>query len=84
VKKRLLLEDLLQQAAKLEAFVYNFKNDNEEYIKIIKSIENKVHDSLSDKKRPLQLAENKINKNELKNIYRSCSNRSKKLLVIQK
>jgi hypothetical protein len=70
VKKRLLL-DLLQQAAKLEAFVYNFKNDNEEYIKIIKSIENKVHDSLSDKKRPLQLAENKINKinkNELKNI----------------
>jgi hypothetical protein len=68
VKKRLLLEDLLQQAAKLEAFVYNFKNDNEEYIKIIKSIENKVHDSLSDKKRPLQLAENKINKNKLKNI----------------
>jgi hypothetical protein len=69
VKKRLLLEDLLQQAAKLEAFVYNFKNDNEEYIKIIKSIENKVHDSLSDKKRSLQLAENKINKNELKNIW---------------
>jgi hypothetical protein len=61
VKKRLLLEDLRQQIAKLEAFVYNFKNDNEEYIKIIKSIENKVHDSLSDKKRPLQLAEKALN-----------------------
>jgi hypothetical protein len=29
---------------------------HEEYIKVIKSIENKIHESLSDKKRLLQLA----------------------------
>jgi hypothetical protein len=40
----------------VQAFVYNYKNNNEEYIQIIQSIENKVHDSLSDKKKLLKLA----------------------------
>jgi DNA repair exonuclease SbcCD ATPase subunit len=48
-----LLEGLQQQTAKVQAFVYNYKNNNEEYIQIIQSIENKVHDSLSDKKKLL-------------------------------
>ena len=30
--------------------MYNFKTYNEEYIEVIKSIENKVHESLLDKK----------------------------------
>jgi hypothetical protein len=50
------LEGLRQQTARLESFVYNYKNNNEEYVKLIKSIETKVHDCLSDKKRLLQLA----------------------------
>jgi DNA repair ATPase RecN len=37
-----LLETIRQQTAKLEAFVYNYKNNNEEYVKVIKSIENKI------------------------------------------
>ena len=45
-----LLKGLQQQREKLEAFVYNYKNNDEEYIKVIKSIEDKIHDSLSDKK----------------------------------
>jgi hypothetical protein len=36
--------------------VYNYKSDNEEYVKIIKSIESKVHDFLSDKKKLLNAA----------------------------
>jgi hypothetical protein len=51
-----VLQGLRQQTAGLESFVYNYKNDDDEYIKVIKSIENKVRDSLSDKKRLLQLA----------------------------
>jgi chromosome segregation ATPase len=47
-----ILQGLRQQAAKLESFVNNYKNDNGEYKKIIKSIEDKLHDSLSDKKKP--------------------------------
>jgi hypothetical protein len=45
-----LLDGLRQQTAKVQEFVYNYKNTNEEYVKVIKSIENKVHDFLSDKK----------------------------------
>ena len=51
-----LLKGLQQQREKLEAFVYNYKNNDEEYIKVIKSIENKIYDSLSDKKPFLKLA----------------------------
>jgi chromosome segregation ATPase len=36
-----VLEGLRQQTAKLESFVYNYKNNNEEYVKVIKSIEKK-------------------------------------------
>jgi hypothetical protein len=36
--------------------MYNYKNYNEEYVKVIKSIENKVHDFLSDKKKLLNTA----------------------------
>jgi hypothetical protein len=36
--------------------VYNYKNYNEEYVEVIKSIENKVHDFLSDKKKLLNTA----------------------------
>jgi hypothetical protein len=50
------LQYLQQQLAKLEAFAYNFKNNNEEYIEVIKSIENKISEYLSDKKKLLQLA----------------------------
>jgi hypothetical protein len=51
-----LLEGLRQQTAKVQAFVYNYKNNNEEYVEVIKSIENKVHDFLSDKKKFLNAA----------------------------
>jgi chromosome segregation ATPase len=47
-----LLEDLRQQTAKVQAFVYNYKNNNEEYVEVIKGIENKISDFLSDKKTP--------------------------------
>jgi hypothetical protein len=51
-----LLEGLQQQTAKVQAFVYNYKNNNEEYVEVIKSIENKICDLLSDKKTFLKLA----------------------------
>jgi hypothetical protein len=51
-----LLKGLQQEREKLEAIVYNYKNNDEDYIKIIKSIENKIHDLLSDKKPFLKLA----------------------------
>jgi hypothetical protein len=54
-ERKLWLQNLKLQAAKLEAFMYTMTN-NEEYIEVIKSIENKVHESLLDKKRLLQLA----------------------------
>jgi cell division septum initiation protein DivIVA len=50
------LQDLRQQTAKLESFMYNYKNYNEEYTNSIKTIENKVQDILSDKKAFLKLA----------------------------
>ena len=55
VREAALLQGLQQQRAKVEAFVYNYKNNNEEYVNVIKSIENKIHDFLSDKKRLLNL-----------------------------
>jgi chromosome segregation ATPase len=51
-----LLEDLRQQTAKVQTFVYNYKNNNEEYVEVIKSIENKVHDFLSNKRKFLNTA----------------------------
>jgi DNA repair exonuclease SbcCD ATPase subunit len=51
-----LLQGLQQHTARLEGFVYNYKNNNEEYIKLIKNIENKVHDYLSNKKKLLNTA----------------------------
>jgi hypothetical protein len=51
-----LLEGLQQQTAKVQAFVYNYKNNNEEYVEVIKSIENRISDFLSSKKTFLKLA----------------------------
>ncbi|MFL6391921.1 MAG: hypothetical protein ACJ71E_07725, partial [Nitrososphaeraceae archaeon] len=56
VREAALLQGLQQQRAKVEAFVYNYKNYNEEYVEVINSIENKVHDFLSDKKKLLNAA----------------------------
>jgi hypothetical protein len=50
------LRYLQQQVAKQETFAYNFKNNNEEYIEVIKSIENKISDFLSNKKTFLNIA----------------------------
>jgi hypothetical protein len=47
---------LLEQAAKMEAFVNNYKNNDQEYTKLTKSIEDKVRDSFSYKKRFIELA----------------------------
>jgi hypothetical protein len=54
--KTSMLRMLQQQAAKMETFVNNYKNNDQEYIKLKKSIEDKVHESLSYKKRFLELA----------------------------
>jgi hypothetical protein len=51
-----LLEGLRQQTAKVQAFIYNYKNNNEEYVEVIKSIENKISDFLSNKKTFLKIA----------------------------
>ena len=40
----------------MEAFVHNYKNNDQEYNKLKKSIDDKVHDSLSNKKMFLDLA----------------------------
>jgi hypothetical protein len=50
------LEYLRQQTAKLEAFVYNFRNNDEGYAKLIKTIEEEVLRILSNKKALLKLA----------------------------
>jgi hypothetical protein len=54
--KTSMLQTLREQAAKMEAFVNNYKTRDQEYVKLIKSIEDKVRDALSDKKRFLELA----------------------------
>ena len=51
-----LLQGLRQQTARLDAFVYNYKNNDEEYVKLIKSIENKAHNYLSGKKTFFKMA----------------------------
>ena len=51
-----LVQDLQQQTARLETFVYNYKNNDEVYVKVLKSIENKVQDLISNKKAFLKLA----------------------------
>ncbi|MFL6522944.1 MAG: hypothetical protein ACJ71B_05635 [Nitrososphaera sp.] len=50
------LEYLRQQTAKLEAFVYNFRNNDEGYAKLIKTIEEEVLRILSNRKALLKLA----------------------------
>ena len=50
------LQDLQQQRMKQEAIVRQFGNNNEEYIKIRKTVEEKVHSFLSDAKPLLRLA----------------------------
>jgi hypothetical protein len=51
-----LLQGLRQQSGRLEVLVNNYKNNNEEYVKFIKSIENKISDLLSNKKIFLKIA----------------------------
>ena len=51
-----LLEGLQQQTAKVQAFVYNYKNNDQEYVEVIKSIENKISDFVSNKKMLLKVA----------------------------
>jgi hypothetical protein len=51
-----MLQMLREQAAKMEAFVNNYKNNDQEYTKLKKSIEDIIRDTLSDKKRFLELA----------------------------
>ena len=41
---------------KLESLVDNFQNNNEEYVKIKNTVEEKVHNVLSDRKMVLKLA----------------------------
>ena len=50
------LRHLQQQRMKQEALVKHFENNNEEYINIVKTIKDKVHNTLSDVKVFLQLA----------------------------
>ena len=38
VREAAILECLQQQTARLESFVYNYKNNDDEYIKIIKAL----------------------------------------------
>lgn len=50
------LRSLQQQRIKQEAIVKHFENNNEEYAKIKKTVEEKVHSVLSDRKMVLKLA----------------------------
>jgi hypothetical protein len=54
--KTSMLQTLREQAAKMEAFVNNYKTNDQEYVKLVKDIKDKVRDALSDKKRFLELA----------------------------
>jgi chromosome segregation ATPase len=51
-----LLEGLRQQTAKVQAFVYNYKHNDEQYVEVIESTENKISDFLSNKKTFLKIA----------------------------
>ena len=55
-EQRLELTKYRLQKVRLEGLVDNFQNDNEEYIKIRNTVEEKVHSVLSDKKMLLKLA----------------------------
>jgi hypothetical protein len=55
-EQRLGLTKLQMQKVRLKALVDNFQNNNEEYIKIRNTVEEKVHSVLSDKKTLLKLA----------------------------
>ena len=50
------LRYLQQQRIKQEAIVKHFENNNEEYAKIKKTVEEKVHSVLSDRRMVLKLA----------------------------
>ncbi len=54
--KTSMLQMLREQAAKMEAFVNNYKTKDQEYIKLKKSIEDIIRDILSEKKRFIELA----------------------------
>ncbi len=51
-----LLQGLRQQLARLGEFAYNYKNNNEDYVQLIKNIENKISDLLSNNKTFLKIA----------------------------
>jgi hypothetical protein len=55
-EQRLELTKLQMQKVRLKALVDNFQNNNEEYIKIRNTVEEKVHNILSDRKMLLKLA----------------------------
>ena len=55
-KEMVRLQVLQQQRIKQEDIVKHFENNNEEYANIVKTIKDKVHNTLSDKKALLQLA----------------------------
>jgi uncharacterized protein YoxC len=54
--KTSMLQTLREQAAKMGAFVNNYKNNDQEYTKLKKSIEDIIHDTLLEKKRFIELA----------------------------
>jgi hypothetical protein len=54
--KTSMLQMLREQAAKMGAFVNNYKNNDQEYTKLKKSIEDIIRDTLSEKKRFIELA----------------------------
>ena len=47
-KEMVRLQVLQQERIKQEALVKHFENNNEEYINIVKTIKDKVHNTLSD------------------------------------
>jgi hypothetical protein len=55
-KETARLQELQQKRMKQEALVKQFKNNNEEYAKIKKTVEEKVHSILSDRRMVLKLA----------------------------
>jgi SMC interacting uncharacterized protein involved in chromosome segregation len=55
-KENALLYDLQHQSAKQQAFVNNFKNNDQEYIKLKKTIEEEILRILSDNRALLKLA----------------------------
>jgi len=54
--KTSMLQMLREQAAKMETFVNNYKSNDQEYTKLKKSIEDIIRDTLSEKKRFIELA----------------------------